>query len=52
MTNTDLARISVEHLHNFGCVPHILMLTEWHKVGDGCCLLRAPDGPEALKICI
>lgn len=52
MTNTEFPRICVEYLHNLVYVPHIFMLTEWYKVGDGCCLLQVPDGPEALKICL
>lgn len=52
MTSNDLPRICVEHLHSFGYVPQIFMLTEWYRVGDRCCLLQVPDGPEALKICI
>lgn len=52
MTSNDLPRICVEHQHSFGYVPQVFMLTEWHKVGDGCCLLQVSDGPGALKICI
>lgn len=52
MTSNDFPKICVELLRSFGYVPQIFTLTEWQKVGDGCCLLQVPDGPKALKICI